>query len=187
MSCERVYAKNTHGEKSKKLTSNASKCFFNCGNYRQTRAAAATNATTTTNAGKLLLFMPVRVDKFCQRQEYLVCGICDVTGSHCVRSTLGRSAKSVDDFVLFKRRTAPPGVGIANSLADILAQLKDLHFWAKGIHFKLFVFNAAKCILEHLKPSAFSAYRVSWQTGETSVSVVRGPTIKNYHWPAAHL
>lgn len=23
----------------------------------------------------------VRVDKFCQRQEYLVCGICDVTGS----------------------------------------------------------------------------------------------------------
>lgn len=48
---------------------------------------------TTTNAGKLLLFMPVRVDKFCQRQEYLVCGICDVTGLHCVRSTLDKNCQ----------------------------------------------------------------------------------------------
>lgn len=94
--------KNTRGEKSKKLTSNASKCFFNCGNYRQTRAATA--ATTTTNAGKLLLFMPVceLINFASAKNTSCVAFVMSPVRTVSVLR-LARIAKSLDDFVLFKR------------------------------------------------------------------------------------
>jgi len=52
LAANKTKRKQVQASEQKKLTSNASKCFFNCGNYRQTQAAA-------TKAGKLLLFMIV--------------------------------------------------------------------------------------------------------------------------------